>query len=105
MARALTVEQVAEYLQLSPYTVREWIRQGKLPGRKIGRVYRVVDTELREFIAGSFRQAAEGRNLKLRAADVLGMFADLPFSTEDLKRCKREEIKIEESRLRERFKR
>jgi len=31
-----TVEQVADYLQLHPETVRRWIRAGKLPAVKLG---------------------------------------------------------------------
>ena len=50
MAKALTVEQVAEYLQVSPYTVRAWIRRGKIPGRKIGRVYRVLDSDVENVV-------------------------------------------------------
>lgn len=35
-ARYLTVEEVAEKLQLQASTIRKWIRQGKLPFYKIG---------------------------------------------------------------------
>ena len=52
----LTVEEVAQYLRVSIYTVREMIKAGKLPGVKIGKAYRVkradveklVDTEPQE---------------------------------------------------------
>ena len=52
----LTVEEVAQYLRVSIYTVREMIKAGKLPGVKIGKAYRVkradveklVDTEAQE---------------------------------------------------------
>jgi uncharacterized protein len=53
MERALTVEQAAEYLQLSPYTVRQWLREGKLPGRKIGRAYRIMESDLEACLAGA----------------------------------------------------
>nr|WP_014106997.1 helix-turn-helix domain-containing protein [Sulfobacillus thermotolerans]AEP14334.1 DNA-binding domain protein [Sulfobacillus thermotolerans] len=36
----LTVAQVAEWLQVNPYTVREEARRGHLPGRKVGREWR-----------------------------------------------------------------
>jgi excisionase family DNA binding protein len=32
----LTVREVAEFLRVSPDTVRRFLRQGALPGRKIG---------------------------------------------------------------------
>ena len=38
----LTVEEVAQYLRVSIYTVREMIKAGKLPGVKL------VDTEAQE---------------------------------------------------------
>lgn len=58
MARALTVEQAAEFLQLSPYTVRQWLRSGKIPGRKIGRVYRILDTDLEALVGAGQSQPA-----------------------------------------------
>lgn len=36
----LTVAQVAELLQVNPYTVREEARRGNLPGRKVGKEWR-----------------------------------------------------------------
>lgn len=48
MEQLHTVEQVAQLLQLHPDTVRIWLRTGRLRGRKLGRVWRVPDGELRE---------------------------------------------------------
>ena len=42
----LTVEQVAEYLQMPVQTVRQHLRTGELPGRKIGKTWRVLRSEL-----------------------------------------------------------
>lgn len=53
--RLLTVEQVAERLGASGWTVRRWLREGKLKGRKIGgdRLgYRVKESDLEAFING-----------------------------------------------------
>ena len=36
----LTVEEVAEYLRIHPYTVRRLARTGKLPGFKVGGQWR-----------------------------------------------------------------
>jgi excisionase family DNA binding protein len=50
----LTVSQVAERLQASPYTVREWLRSGRLRGFRPGgdRLgWRVSESDLRQFIA------------------------------------------------------
>ena len=37
----LTVEQAAELLQVKSTTIREWLKKGKLPGVKVGRLWRV----------------------------------------------------------------
>ncbi len=37
----LTVEQVASELQLTPQTIRNWIRTGALPAVKVGHVFRI----------------------------------------------------------------
>jgi excisionase family DNA binding protein len=48
-----TAEQVAAILQLSPKTIKDWLRAGKLPGYKIGRVWRVRQEDLEAFIQGA----------------------------------------------------
>jgi excisionase family DNA binding protein len=37
----LTVEQVADEFQLTPQTIRNWIKSGALPAIKVGHVYRL----------------------------------------------------------------
>lgn len=46
MARILTVEQVTEKQQVKPLTVREYLREGRIHGRKLGRSWRVVEDDL-----------------------------------------------------------
>lgn len=46
MGRLLTVKQAAEKLQVTPNTIRHWLKTGRIPGRKFGRVYRVAEDEL-----------------------------------------------------------
>ena len=41
--RILTVEQAAELLQLRAETVRRLLSKGELPGRKIGRKWRIPE--------------------------------------------------------------
>lgn len=51
MATLLTPAQVADLCQVRTETVVDWLRTGKLPGYKLGRVWRVdpvaLDTWLR----------------------------------------------------------
>ncbi len=46
----LGVEDVAEYLNKSPITIRRWIQDKKIPSYKIGREYMFVKEELDEYI-------------------------------------------------------
>ena len=49
-ADVMTVADVAELLDLKPYTVKEYARRGILPGRKLGRTWRFLRPELEEAI-------------------------------------------------------
>lgn len=40
----------AEALLVSPKTIRDWLRTGKLKGVKVGRLWRVRESDLREFL-------------------------------------------------------
>lgn len=95
MACILTVEQVAERLQMKPVTVREYLRKGKIPGRKLGRAWRVVETDLEWFLSN--RQSV----LASERVSALGICADIPgFGTEAFIKNKREEVEREEDKLR-----
>jgi excisionase family DNA binding protein len=47
----LTLEQIAEELQIHVETVRNWVRDKKLPAYKVGRVYRVKRADFENFMA------------------------------------------------------
>lgn len=49
----LTVEQVAEKLQLHPKTVRKLFREKAIPGRQIGREWRTTADALKAYIEGT----------------------------------------------------
>ena len=53
MDALLTAEQAAATLQLSPKTLKGWLRAGKLTGCKIGRQWRVREVDLEAFIQAS----------------------------------------------------
>jgi len=53
--KILTVPQAAEQLQVSERTVYEWLRCGKLPGRKIGKVWRLSADAIIDFLRGEVR--------------------------------------------------
>lgn len=55
--KVYTPEAAAEALMVSPKTIREWLRTGKLGGVKVGRLWRVRESDLGAFLAGG--QVAE----------------------------------------------
>jgi excisionase family DNA binding protein len=57
LGKILTVPQAAARLQVSERTVYEWLRDGKLPGRKIGKVWRMNADAIDDFLRGP-QQAA-----------------------------------------------
>lgn len=48
----LTCDEAAEYLRLHPRTVCRLLQQGKLPGVKIGRQWRIVRADLDAHLRG-----------------------------------------------------
>jgi excisionase family DNA binding protein len=68
MEMLLTVEQAAQRLQLTPYTVRAQLRQGKLRGIRRGRVWRIEESALLESTPAPARKAAR-RGFGLLAND------------------------------------
>ena len=56
----LTPEEVAEQMKLHPVTVRRMLRDGELPGIKIGkRQWRIPESALQQFIQRQLTPAAK----------------------------------------------
>jgi len=55
MEKLLNVEQAAEYLGVQPSTVRNWLRESKITGVKLGggKQWRITESALRDFVAAS----------------------------------------------------
>jgi excisionase family DNA binding protein len=45
-----TTDQVANILQVHPFTILKFIKQGKLKGIKLGRVYRIKESDINNFL-------------------------------------------------------
>ena len=45
-----TIPEIAEALNVTPQTVRAYIKQGKLKGQRIGRPILITENNLREFL-------------------------------------------------------
>ena|SRR5438309_40885 len=66
----LSVNEVAEFLKLSPRTVGEYGARGVLPSVKIGRHRRFSRRQLETLIAVGQKGGAEGERPGLRAQDI-----------------------------------
>jgi len=58
MEEILTAEQVAQILQVHPFTVLKFIKQGKLKASKLGRVYRIRKSDVDGFLDNQVEQAS-----------------------------------------------
>lgn len=50
--KILTADEVAVILRVLPKTVRVLLKDGKLPGVKVGRVWRIREEALKDYLAG-----------------------------------------------------
>ena len=66
--RFFTTEQVANILQVHPFTILKFIKEGKLKCIKIGRVYRIKESDVRKFL-GEDINVEEPDNSKDSARD------------------------------------
>lgn len=48
--RFYTIPETAKALQVTPQTIRSWIKQGKLRSQRIGRPILITENNLREFL-------------------------------------------------------
>jgi excisionase family DNA binding protein len=53
----LTVDQVAQILQVHPFTVLKFIKQGRLKAAKLGRVYRIKRSDVDSFLEDQTTQS------------------------------------------------
>lgn len=52
--KLLTSEQVAQILQVHPFTVHKYLKEGKLKGIKLGRVWRIRESDMEQFLEERF---------------------------------------------------
>jgi excisionase family DNA binding protein len=53
----MTIDEAAAYLRVHPQTIRRRVKDGTLPGARIGRTWRVRRVDLDRFLAGELREA------------------------------------------------
>lgn len=67
----LTASQVAEYLQVDPKTVYEWIRVGKLRAVRAGGVVRMEHAALNDFLEGVSYSRGDASSVDEEAEKIL----------------------------------
>ncbi len=53
MEKMLTVEEAAEVLRLSAYSIRRWTKSGKLKARKVGHRWLIPESAVQAIIQGT----------------------------------------------------
>jgi excisionase family DNA binding protein len=51
MERVMKVPEAADYLRQSVYTIRNWIKSGKLKASRVGRDYLITEGAIRELVS------------------------------------------------------
>jgi excisionase family DNA binding protein len=59
MEEMLTLGEVAKRLKVSVKTIRRWLQDGRLTGFKMGKLWRVKETELESFVERQTQQRKE----------------------------------------------
>lgn len=82
----LTPDQVAKILQVHPFTVLKFIKQGKLKASKLGRVYRIRSAAVDEFLDEQLEQASQKNQdtPKKRGRIKKQITVDVPKNTEEI---------------------
>ena len=69
----LTVEEIANELKLHPQTIRTWIRTGRLPAKKYGRVYRLRRTDVDTVVNADEGEGSIGANRDVFIPETLSV--------------------------------
>lgn len=94
----LTPDEAAKRLKVSPKSIRHWLRTNKLKGARTGRLWRIREDDLKQFLepqSNAEKKEAE----RVRAIHELrGVFADSARTVDDFLREKHEENDEQERR-------
>ena len=55
------IQETAKALQVTPQTIRAWIKQGKIKSQRIGRPILITENNLKEFLSSSTKFSNENR--------------------------------------------
>jgi excisionase family DNA binding protein len=84
----LTMEQVAEMLQVSTRTVQRMVTDGRMPGRQVGSQWRFDRDQIRAWVRGDIEVPVAHRSQgDLIAAEQRRMNIDLPQTLIDMQQA------------------
>lgn len=94
MSRILTVKQTADKLQMTPKVIRDYLRRGKIPGRKIGKAWRVVESDIELWVSTGQTERTGFVSARGLLKNYLGK-----LSGADVSAGKAEDAELEEAKM------
>ncbi|MCC6446317.1 MAG: helix-turn-helix domain-containing protein [Armatimonadetes bacterium] len=102
MGRVLTLNEAADMLRVNEGTLREHLKRGAVPGRKIGRQWRISEDALNDWLEGVSAGAISEAERRANVDQLAGKYAHIPGSVEDFLQHRRQEAEREERQWKER---
>jgi excisionase family DNA binding protein len=84
--KLLTPEQAASRLAVSSRSIREWLRMGKLKGVRAGRLWRIRDRDIEEFLEHSPEKQATTTQPDDPFLEVIGCLSGEALSSQEIDR-------------------
>jgi excisionase family DNA binding protein len=53
--QALTINEAAKRLMINPNVLRMWVREGRIPAIKLGRVWRITEETITKILRGELK--------------------------------------------------
>ncbi len=79
----LAPEEAAARISVSPRSIREWLRKGKIKGVKAGRLWRIREKELERFLGLESRKRDSGEQAD-PFLKVIGRLSGHSLSSEEI---------------------
>ena len=74
----LTLEQAAQFLQVSTRTIQRMVKEGRLPGRQVGSQWRFDREQLRDWVRGQEQISAADAQWELIQKESARLGVDRP---------------------------
>src|SRR5436189_3766354 len=107
MLKYYTPKEVAQELRVTQRTIYEWLTTGRLRGVRAGTRWRIRPEDVEAFMKGTSGDAVapsepaaevDAAEHAARVDALVGKYAHVPFSTEELLRERRQDAEREEQR-------